>query len=344
MMTIANLVRPNILAMKAYSSARDEYSGLEAVTLLDANENPFENGYNRYPDPYQQELKQAIAKFKNIKASNIFLGNGSDEAIDLVFRIFCEPGQDNVIITNPTYGMYEVAAAIQNIEVRKVPLTKNFEIEPDKMLAAADSNSKLMFICSPNNPSGNLLNRESIVQLLVNFNGIIIIDEAYIDFSDEPSFIRQIGKYDNLIVLQTLSKAWGLAGLRMGMAFTNEYILALLNKVKAPYNLNVLTQKKCLEIIKDSANDTQANIDLILAERNKLMKELKDLPQVKAIFPSDTNFLLVRFDNHKTVYETLKNNKVIVRDRSNNLNCEGCLRITVGTPEENKRTIEILKS
>lgn len=341
-MNLEKLVRPNILAMKAYSSARDEFEVNNEVVLLDANENPFASDWNRYPDPYQRKLKKAIAELKDINVENIFLGNGSDEAIDLIFRIFCEPGKDNIIVTDPTYGMYEVSAAIQNIEVKKVPLTKAFELESDKVLSAVNENTKLIFLCNPNNPTANLLDKKQIKYVVDNFEGIVILDEAYIDFTDMESSIQWLNDYPNLIVLQTFSKAWGMAGMRLGMAFSNPEIIQLFNKVKAPYNLSILTQNKALELIKNNKEKVKSNLQVLVQERAKLIEALNKFSMVEHIYPTSTNFILVRFTNHSRVFKTLVEAGLIVRDRSKALNCGNCLRITVGTPNENELLIDVL--
>lgn len=341
-MNLEKLVRPNILAMKAYSSARDEFEVNNEVILLDANENPFPSDWNRYPDPYQRKLKTAIGQLKSVATDRIFLGNGSDEAIDLIFRIFCEPGKDNIIITNPTYGMYEVSAAIQNIEVKKVPLTRDFELDSTSLLSEVDDNTKLIFLCNPNNPTGNLLSVIELKNVLSSFNGIVIIDEAYIDFTKNKSSIQWLDDCPNLIVLQTFSKAWGMAGLRLGMAFANTPIIQLFNKVKAPYNLNILTQTKVLELIETNKEKVSSNLVTLVLERAKLIEALKKLQIVEYIYPTATNFILVRFDNHELVFKTLIDAELIVRDRSKALNCERCLRITVGTPRENELLIDVL--
>lgn len=343
-MRLSSLVRPNILALKAYSSARDEYQSTEDVTLLDANENPYESNYNRYPDPYQRELKSQISELKGVDTNCIFLGNGSDEAIDLIFRIFCEPTLDNIIIPDPTYGMYEVSAAIQNIEVRRVPLSQNFELKTDDILAATDIRSKVLFLCNPNNPTGNLLDKNSIKELLERFNGIVVIDEAYVDFSNSDSFTNELDQYDNLIVLQTFSKAWGLAGLRLGMAFCSEEIIKLFNKVKAPYNLSISTQRLALDLLRETKASTEANIKSIIESREYVRQELGKMDIIDKIYDSESNFLLVKFKNHETAYNQLKFSKLIVRDRSKALNCNGCLRITIGTPKENENLIKTLKA
>lgn len=340
-----SLLRPHIAKLQPYTSARDEYTGKEGV-FLDANENPFgsitDQDFNRYPDPYQSALKEEIAKIKGVKPSQIFLGNGSDEAIDLLYRAFCNPGKDNVILLPPTYGMYEVSANINDVEIRKVALTPDFQLQPDKILAAADANSKILFICSPNNPSANKAKREDILFLLENFKGLVVVDEAYIDFSDEPSFTTELDRFANLLVMQTFSKAWGLASLRLGMAFASEELIRILNKIKPPYNISGLTQETVLAAIKDKAKVNRMIQD-ILAEREFLKGELEKLPFVQKIHPSHANFLLVQIPNANQVYDDLIEEKVIVRNRAKVLLCADCLRITVGTRKENIALLEALK-
>lgn len=340
-----SLLRPHIAKLQPYTSARDEYTGKEGV-FLDANENPFgsitDQDFNRYPDPYQSALKEEIAKIKGVRPGQIFLGNGSDEAIDLLYRAFCNPGKDNVILLPPTYGMYEVSANINDVEIRKVALTPDFQLQPDKILAAADTNSKILFICSPNNPSANKAKREDILFLLENFKGLVVVDEAYIDFSDEPSFTTELDRFANLLVMQTFSKAWGLASLRLGMAFASEELIRILNKIKPPYNISGLTQETVLAAIKDKAK-VDRMIQDILAEREFLKGELEKLPFVQKIHPSHANFLLVQIPNANQVYDDLIEEKVIVRNRAKVLLCEDCLRITVGTREENVALLEALK-
>lgn len=340
-----SLLRPHIAKLQPYTSARDEYTGKEGV-FLDANENPFgsitEKDFNRYPDPYQSALKEEIAKIKQVRPSQIFLGNGSDEAIDLLYRAFCNPGKDNVILLPPTYGMYEVSANINDVEIRKVALTPDFQLQPDKILAAANANSKILFICSPNNPSANKAKREDILFLLENFKGLVVVDEAYIDFSDEPSFTNELDRFPNLLVMQTFSKAWGLASLRLGMAFASEELIRILNKIKPPYNISGLTQETVLAAIKDKAK-VDRMIQDILAEREFLKGELEKLPFVQKIHPSHANFLLVQIPNANQVYDDLIEEKIIVRNRAKVLLCEDCLRITVGTREENKALLKALR-
>jgi histidinol-phosphate aminotransferase len=340
-----SLLRPHIAKLQPYTSARDEYTGKEGV-FLDANENPFgsitELDFNRYPDPYQNALKEEISKIKQVRLTQIFLGNGSDEAIDLLYRAFCNPGKDNVILLPPTYGMYEVSANINDVEIRKVSLTEDFQLQPEKILAAADDNSKILFICSPNNPSANKAKREDVLFLLKNFKGLVVVDEAYIDFSDEPSFTTELDNFPNLLVMQTFSKAWGLASLRLGMAFASEEIIRILNKIKPPYNISGLTQETVLAAI---TNKTKVDrmIREILEERGFLQSELEKLTFIKKIHPSHANFLLVKIPNANQVYDDLIAEKVIVRNRAKVLLCEDCLRITVGTREENEKFLGALR-
>jgi histidinol-phosphate aminotransferase len=331
--------------LQPYTSARDEYTGKEGV-FLDANENPFgsitDQDFNRYPDPYQTALKSEISEIKQVRLSQIFLGNGSDEAIDLLYRAFCNPGKDNVILLPPTYGMYEVSASINDVEIRKVPLTDDFQLQPEKILAKADGHSKILFICSPNNPSANKVKREDILFLLDNFKGLVVVDEAYIDFSDEPSFTTHLDDYPNLLVMQTFSKAWGLASLRLGMAFASEEIIRILNKIKPPYNISGLTQETVLAAIRNK-DKVKTMIREILEEREFLQAELENFSFVQKIYPSHANFLLVKIPNAGQVYDDLIAEKVIVRNRSKVLLCEDCLRITVGTRAENESLILALK-
>jgi histidinol-phosphate aminotransferase len=339
------LLRPHITNLQPYTSARDEYTGKEGI-FLDANENPYGSvtdvDHNRYPDPYQLDLKEEIAKIKKVKPSQIFLGNGSDEAIDLLFRAFCNPGKDNVILLPPTYGMYEVSAGINDVETRKVPLTADFQLQPDLILKAVDENTKIIFICSPNNPSGNKVDREDILRLLREFKGLVVVDEAYIDFSDEPSFTTYLGEFGNLVVMQTFSKAWGLASLRLGMAFASKKMIKILNRIKPPYNISGLTQQTVLAAIQ-KVDKVNAMIADILQEREYLKKELDQLDFVEKIHPSNANFLLVQIPNASHVYDDLIEEKIIVRNRSKVQLCEECLRITVGTRPENEALIQALK-
>jgi histidinol-phosphate aminotransferase len=343
---VEKLVRENIKKLKPYSSARSEYRG-NAEVFIDANENaygsPFEENFNRYPDPLQWQLKQQMAKIKGVPPQNIFVGNGSDEVIDLAFRIFCEPKKDNVIICPPTYGMYKVCANINDVETREVLLTPDFQLNVEGILSAVDEHTKLLFICSPNNPTGNDLNRMDIELLLNNFPGIVLIDEAYINFSMQKTFIPELVEYQNLIVMQTLSKAWGLAGLRLGLAFASEIILDLFNKVKPPYNINQSSQQlaiKALANIKDVNN----NIKNIVQQRNWVHDQLQQFKFVQIIYASDANFILVKVDDADKLYQYLLMNRIIVRNRSKEPLCENCIRITIGTEEENYTLINALKN
>jgi histidinol-phosphate aminotransferase len=342
---IASLLRPHLRQLQPYTSARDEYSGSEGV-FLDANENPFGSStsqdFNRYPDPYQTALKQEIAKIKGANPAQIFLGNGSDEAIDLLFRAFCNPGQDNVILLPPTYGMYGVSAAINGVEVRNVPLTPDFQLQPEKILSAVNAHSKILFLCSPNNPSGNAVKREDILFLLENFPGIVVVDEAYIDFSEGASLLTVLDRHPNLLVMQTLSKAWGLASLRLGMAFASPELIRVLNQIKPPYNISGLTQETVLSALQNKGKVDEF-IQLILEERKFLQKELERLPYILRVHNSDANFLLVQFEHPNQVYEDLVKEKIIVRNRSSVLHCAGCLRITVGTREESIALLQALE-
>ncbi len=333
MKTLDQLIRANIKALKPYSSARDEYTGDEAI-FLDANENPFNPPYNRYPDPYQRKLKEQISKIKNIPSEYIFLGNGSDEAIDIAFRAFCEPGIDNVVAIDPTYGMYLVSADINNIETKKVKLTEDFDLDVEAILAAINENTKLLFICSPNNPTGNSFKKDDIISLIEKFDGIVILDEAYIDFVPEKTFIPELLKYKNLIILQTFSKAWGMAGIRLGMAFASPQIISIYNKIKYPYNVNILTQKTALELLQQEDNMAKW-VEDILEEKKIMIEKLKDYNFISKIYPSDANYLLVKTNNAKVIYNYLVEEGVVIRDRSSVALCEGCLRITIGSKEEN---------
>lgn len=339
---VLKLVRPNILGLEAYSTARDDCGSSRPEIFLDANENPYNNGINRYPDPHQKALKSRISEIKGIAAGSLFLGNGSDEAIDLVYRVFCEPGKSNTVSIAPSYGMYEVAAAMNDVEFRKVRLRPDFSMDTEAMLAATDSKTRLMFICSPNNPTGNSFPAEQIEELLERFGGVVVLDEAYIDFSVRPSLASLVKRYPNLIVLQTLSKAWGMAGLRIGLAVADPVVISLMSKVKYPYNINVVAQKMALMKLDEAAKDKA--VAEIVGQRFRLEKELRKCPEVKGIYSSDANFLLVRFDNPDEVYGRLLAGGVIVRNRSKVPGCEGCLRITVGTPAENDRLLRLLAS
>lgn len=340
------LVRENIQELTPYSSARDEFSG-EAKIFLDANENslgsPLVKWYNRYPDPHQAELKKAISKVKGIGSDHIFLGNGSDECIDLLYRCFCEPGKDNVIICPPTYGMYAVSGHINNIEVREAPLLpKGYQLHLDQIQHLVDEQTKLIWICSPNNPTGNSMDREDIETILNNFKGLVVIDEAYINFSRHKSFIQELKDYPNLVVLQTFSKAWGLASLRLGMAFASVAVIHILNKVKPPYNINQPT----IELVQQALEEVGQVNDMIrelVAMRDALIKVLDNMPLIEKVYPSDANFLLVKVKNARQIYEYLLTKGIVVRDRSNVQLCEGCLRITVGTEHEITLLVKALK-
>ncbi|MGL4292486.1 MAG: histidinol-phosphate transaminase [Bacteroidales bacterium] len=340
-MNLQELIRPNIQALKPYSSARSEYTG-EGSVFLDANENPFSNGYNRYPDPLQRELKNQIARIKNISPDTIFLGNGSDEAIDLIFRIFCEPGKDNVIAPEPTYGMYEVCAQINNVDYRKICLCDDFQPDPIKMLQAADANTKIIFLCSPNNPTGNLLDEQLIREILDSFHGIVVLDEAYIDFASRTSMLSEISKYPHLIILQTFSKAWGQAAIRLGMAFAAPTIIEYFNKVKYPYNINVLTQQHALQLLTQQEIVSE-QIEKINEERTRLIRELEKLEKIIRVYPTDANFVLIRVLDADAIYRDLTMQGVIVRNRNKITLCEGCLRITIGTQEENDLLLNQLR-
>lgn len=337
MFTIENLLRENIKNIQPYSSARDEYTGSEGV-FLDANENPIGSvaagDYNRYPDPFQREIKKKLSLLKAVSSEQIFLGNGSDEGIDLLFRAFCRPGIDNIIIMPPTYGMYQVCADINDVETRKVNLTADFHLQVDKILAEIDANTKAIFVCSPNNPTGNRLVREDIKRLLNDFQGIVVVDEAYIDFSEEESFITELTNHPNLLVLQTFSKAWGMAALRIGMAFASTEIISIFNKIKYPYNVNEATQQLTLKAL-DEVNKKDQMVSNILTERSRLEKIFSGMPEVEKVYPSDANFLLIRVKSAHELYKFLVDNLVIVRDRSKVVLCENCLRISIGTQEEN---------
>ena len=341
-MNIDQLLRNNIKTLKPYSSARDEFKG-EAEVFLDANENPFNAPYNRYPDPMQWAVKEKIASIKSIAPEKIFLGNGSDEPIVIVFRAFCEPGVDNVVSIDPTYGMYQVAADINNVELRKIKLNEDFGFSAQKLLDAANVYTKAIFICSPNNPTANLLDKTQIVKLLNEFDGIVVIDEAYIDFSPESSLLPELDNYENLIILQTFSKAWGMAGIRLGMAFAQPEIIKIFNKIKYPYNINILTQKKAMELL-DHLQQKEEWVKVIVEERDKMVRKLFKLSFVQVVYPSDANFVLVKMHDARGIYEYLTGQKIIVRDRSKIALCDDCLRITIGSPKENKKLRKALKA
>ncbi len=341
-----NLVRENIKKLKPYSSARSEYRG-NAKIFIDANENaygsPLDENFNRYPDPLQWKLKQELSRIKGVPPQNIFIGNGSDEVIDIAFRIFCEPAKDNVIICPPTYGMYKVCANINDIEAREVWLTKDFQLDVEGILSAVNDDTKLLFICSPNNPTGNNFNRMDIEFLLNNFPGIVMIDEAYINFSRQKPFLQELTEYENLIVMHTLSKAWGLAGLRLGLGFASELIIDLFNKVKPPYNINQSSQQLGLKAL-EHLDEVNTNIKNTIEQRNFLEQKLKEFGFIKIIYPSDSNFILVKVADADKLYQYLLLNQIIVRNRSNEPLCENCIRITIGTKSENETLLNALKN
>ena len=338
MKRIESLVRPNIRAMVPYSTARDEFKGVAEV-FMDANESPFDNGYNRYPDPSQARLKRRIAEIKGVDVQNIFVGNGSDEAIDLCFRIFCNPGLDNAIAIAPSYGMYSTCAAVNDVEMREVLLNDDFSLPVERLLDAADNNSKLLFICSPNNPTGNVFPREEIERILQEFDGMVVLDEAYIDFADEPGMLRSLENWPNLIILQTLSKAWGMAGLRAGLAFASNYVMQLFAQVKYPYNINVATLSAVEKLLKAGVDD---RVKLIKEQRAFMEQKLSGMECVWRVYPSQANFLLVQVDNAADLYNYLLGEGIIVRDRSRMPLCDNTLRITVGTPQENVRLLRAI--
>ena len=342
MKPLKELTRPNIWALKPYSSARDEYSGKEASVFLDANENPYNTPNNRYPDPLQRELKGLIGRVKKVSTDRIFLGNGSDEAIDLPFRAFCRPGIDNVVAIDPTYGMYQVCAEINDVEYRKVLLDEDFQFSADKLLAAADEHTKLIFLCSPNNPTGNDLLRSEIEKIIREFDGLVILDEAYNDFSEALSFLDELDKYPNLIVLQTFSKAWGCAAIRLGMAFASQEIISIFSKIKYPYNVNQLTQKQAMEMLY-RYYEIERWVKTLKEERENLENEFVKLPCTVKIFPSDANFFLVRVTDAVKIYNYLVAEGIIVRNRNSVSLCGNCLRVTVGTRNENERLVEALE-
>lgn len=343
-MKIEDLIRSNIKAMKPYSSARDEFEDFEKeMIFLDANENPYENGVNRYPDPQQKSVKSILSKIKKVSQNQILLGNGSDEVLDLLFRAFCEPNKDNIITLPPTYGMYGVLANLNAIENREVILTKEFQPDTNKILNSVDERTKIIFLCSPNNPTGNSFSDESIVTLLKNFNGLVVIDEAYIDFSDKESWLEELNDYPNLVITQTLSKAYGMAGIRLGIIYGSKEIIAILNKIKPPYNINLLTQSKAVERL-TKVDVIKNKITLIKEYKEILLKQLLEVKFINKIYESDANFILIRVDNAELRYNQLLENGIVVRNRSNQPLCENCLRITVGTPEENSQLLNTLKS
>ena len=342
MISLNQLVRRNILSLAPYSSARDEYSGKEAHVFLDANENPYNDPYNRYPDPLQRELKRRIAKLKGVTEDMIFLGNGSDEAIDLPYRIFCEPGQDNVVAIAPTYGMYKVCADINNVEYRPVLLDENYHMSADRLLAATDERTKLIWICSPNNPTGNSFPREQMLRVIQEFRGIVIIDEAYGDFSQQPSMRSELSRHENLIVLNTFSKAWGLAAIRLGMAFASKDIISIYNKVKYPYNVNLLTQQQALKAL-DDPFEVDKWVKMLLGERTRLMAAFRELPTCQKVYPTDANFFLARMTDAQKTYDYLVERGIIVRNRTRVELCQNCLRITIGMRGENNELLAALR-
>lgn len=343
---VNKLVRNNIRRLQPYSSARNEFSG-DASVMLDANENAFGSpvigNYNRYPDPLQNKLKEKLADIKGVPKDYIFLGNGSDEAIDLLFRIFCQPGIDNVVLVPPTYGMYEVSAQINDVYCKKVPLTADYQLNLDEIAASIDQNTKMIFICSPNNPTGNSIKAQDIETILVNFDGIVVVDEAYINFSKQRSFTYTLPEFPNLVILQTLSKAWGLAALRLGLAFANKGIINLMNRVKPPYNINQATQEMVMKAL-DGVEQVNQWIQEVVKERESIAQELENIAQVKKVYPSDANFILAKFEKAKELFIHLKKKGVIVRDRSNQALCEQGLRITIGAPEENALLLREIKN
>ena len=343
MKPLQQLVRPNVWALKPYNSARDEYKGVTASVFLDANENPYNAPYNRYPDPLQEEVKRLLAPIKGVKPEQIFLGNGSDEAIDLVFRVFCEPRVDNVVAIAPTYGMYKVCADINDVAYRPVLLDENFRMDADKVLAATDHRTKAIFLCSPNNPSGNDLDREEVVKLITRFEGLVVIDEAYSDFSSQKPFREELDAYPNIIVLNTFSKAWGSAAIRLGMAFASPEIIALYNKVKYPYNVNQLTQQQAVEILKKRF-DVDKWVKMILRERQQVMSAFAELAVCEKVYPTDANFFLARVKGADAVYAYLVRKGIIVRNRSRVELCGDCLRVTIGTPQEDNCLLAALRS
>ncbi|MBQ8239475.1 MAG: histidinol-phosphate transaminase [Bacteroides sp.] len=342
MRTLKELTRPNVWALKPYSSARDEYSGVEASVFLDANENPYNTPNNRYPDPLQRELKALIAPLKGVKEENIFLGNGSDEAIDLVFRAFCRPGVDNVVAIDPTYGMYQVCAEVNDVEYRKMLLDVYYQFKASSLLSAIDENTKAIFVCSPNNPTGNSLCRKEIESLLKRFDGLVIVDEAYIDFSSSESLLKDLDKYPNLIVLQTFSKAWGCAAIRLGMAFASPEIIAIFNKIKYPYNVNRLTQEEAIKVLQHPET-IKGWVNTLLEARTRVMEEFVKLPCCVRVFPTDANFFLAKVYEATQIYNYLVSEGIIVRNRTNVALCNDCLRITIGTKEENEALLEALR-
>lgn len=340
--TIQNLIRENIKNIQPYASARDEFTDPSVdMVFLDANENPFENGVNRYPDPQQLKVKQLLSQIKEVSTENILLGNGSDEVLDLIFRAFCEPNKDNIIILPPTYGMYKVLADINAIDVIEVQLTADFQPKTQTILLAANQKSKLLFLCSPNNPTGNSFSKVQVEKILRQFKGIVVLDEAYIDFSEQESWLKRLEEFPNLIITQTMSKAYGMAGIRLGVSYASKEIINVLNSIKPPYNVNALTQQKALDRL-SRMDEIQKEIQLIKMQKEVLLKELKQIDFVEEVVPSDANFLLIKVDNATERYQQLIENGIVVRNRSNQPLCEKCLRISIGTAEENEQLIKVL--
>ena len=342
MISLEQLCRKNIWSLAPYSSARNEYAGREARVFLDANENPYNQPFNRYPDPLQLELKAAIAKVKGVPAENIFLGNGSDEAIDLPYRCFCEPGVDNVVAIEPTYGMYKVCADINAVEYRPVLLDENYQITAEQLLAATDAHTKIIWLCTPNNPTGNCLKREEVIKVIEGFEGLVIVDEAYSDFSSQKTLRSELSKYPNLIVLNTMSKAWGCAAIRLGLAFASEEIIHIFNKVKYPYNVNLLTQQQALEALKDPF-EVDNWVKILLQERSRMMEAFAMLPICEKVYPTDANFFLAKMTDATKIYNYLVDRGIIVRNRHRVQLCQNCLRITIGTKSENSELIAALR-
>jgi histidinol-phosphate aminotransferase len=343
-MEISQLIRKNIAQMQPYSSARDEFKSFEKeMVFLDANENPFENGVNRYPDPQQKILKRRVAQLKSVSENQILFGNGSDEVLDLLFRAFCEPNIDNIITLPPTYGMYSVLANLNAIQNKEVVLTDEFQPNIENILESIDKNTKIIFLCSPNNPTGNSFSNESVITLLENFNGLVILDEAYIDFSEKESWLNELNNYPNLVITQTLSKAYGMAGIRLGILFASEEIITILNKIKPPYNVNILTQRKACDRLTKN-NEVLLEITHTKREKDELLKQLLEVKYIQKIHPSDANFLLIKVDDANLRYQQLLEKGIVVRNRNSQLLCENCLRITIGTKEENQQLIQTLNA
>lgn len=343
MLNLQSLVRPNIWALEPYSCARDEFKGKPAHVFLDANESPYNGPINRYPDPLQEKLKARLAPLKQVRPSQIFLGNGSDEAIDLVYRIFCQPGKDNVVAIAPTYGMYKVCADVNDVDYRSVPLTDDWQLNVEGLLDATDANTKVIWLCSPNNPTGNDFPREAIDQVLRSFQGMVVVDEAYSDFSAQVPFRTMLDSYPNLIVLNTFSKAWASAAIRLGMAFASEEVIELFNKVKYPYNVNLLTQEKAYAMIEDMQN-FDSWLAQIRREREHVLPALSELPIVEKVFPTDANFVLIRVTDANAIYHYLVDRGIVVRNRHRVQQCGNCLRITIGTRDENSELLGALRS